>query len=311
MGRLRPVGGAGRPHPGQEALDRPWNLLAKYDEHVLSPLLGRGSSFGGAPPGGGAQMEVDFETSPRSTHQGLEELADKLVICTGRRGSSRRTRVDGRGGTTEVNYVYTTDFTNGRRPSRATCCSSSRGRSRAAHQDAPEQRHTPDSRGRGRRRQCRRTRASALLRQASNSFAASQALRQPPTSSPRLDAILLQDQLKREMRERQARYTGICPVRERIYAAVFDELIAAVARDLGKRGSVLKRVHAESRMFIDAYRTVFEKSIDFGGRKLTQALQTKGQLAEMIEGLEGEIAGLKKSMRTWRIPARAWRTGRA
>ena len=58
----------------------------------------------------------------------------------------------------------------------------------------------------------------------------------------------------------------------------------------------LKRVHAESRMSIDAYRTVFEKSIDFGGRKLTQALQTKGQLAEMIEGLEGEIAGLKKEV---------------
>ena len=77
--------------------------------------------------------------------------------------------------------------------------------------------------------------AGRLLGAARGVHATSAHLRQPPTSSPRLDAILLQDQLKREMRERQARYTGICPVRERIYAAVFDDLIAAVSRDASKR----------------------------------------------------------------------------
>ena len=94
------------------------------------------------------------------------------------------------------------------------------------------------------------------------------------------------------MRERQARYSGICPVRERIYANVFDELIASVARNEAKRGSVLRRVNAEARMSIDAYRTVFEGSIDFGGRKLTQAVERKGQLAETIESLEAQIATL-------------------
>ena len=49
-------------------------------------------------------------------------------------------------------------------------------------------------------------------------------------------------------------------------------------------------------MSIDAYRTVFETSIQFGGRKLVQALDTKGQLAELIESLEGEIASLKKEV---------------
>ena len=139
-------------------------------------------------------------------------------------------------------------------------------------------------------------RGRGLLPAPGGVHATSAHLRQPPTSSPRLDAILLQDQLKREMRERQARYTGICPVRERIYAAVFDELIAAVTRDAPKRGSLLRRVHAESRMTIDAYRTVFETSIQFGGRKLTEAIATKGQLAEMVEGLEGEITELKKQV---------------
>jgi len=123
--------------------------------------------------------------------------------------------------------------------------------------------------------------------------ASSAHLRQPPTSSPRLDAIILQDQLKREMRERQARYTGICPVRERIYAVVFDELIASVARDESKRGGVLRRLYAEARMSIDAYRTVYENSIEFGSRKLTQAISTKGGLAEQIEALEGDISSLQ------------------
>ena len=61
-------------------------------------------------------------------------------------------------------------------------------------------------------------------------------------------------------------------------------------------GTLLRRVHAESRMTIDAYRTVFEASIEFGGRKLSQALESKGMLAEGIETLEGEIAGLKKEV---------------
>jgi dynein light intermediate chain, axonemal len=135
-----------------------------------------------------------------------------------------------------------------------------------------------------------------LLRGAGGVHATSAHLRQPPTSSPRLDAILLQDQLKREMRERQARYTGICPVRERIYAVVFDELIASVTRDQTKRGNLLRRVYAESRMTIDAYKSVFEASIQFGSQKLTQGTARKGDLAEQIEGLEGEIAGLKKEV---------------
>jgi len=98
------------------------------------------------------------------------------------------------------------------------------------------------------------------------------------------------------MRERQARYTGICPVRERIYAAVFDELIAAVARDAPKRGALLQKLYGEARMSIDSYRTVFEMSIEFGGRKLNEAIETKGELAQHVEDLESEITELHKEI---------------
>jgi ribosome-binding ATPase YchF (GTP1/OBG family) len=70
-------------------------------------------------------------------------------------------------------------------------------------------------------------------------------------------------------------------------------VIASVARDEGKRGGLLRRLYAEARMTIDAYRTVYEQSIEFGSRKLTQAAMTKGSLADDIEALEAKIAELR------------------
>merc|ERR1719201_2954939 len=88
-----------------------------------------------------------------------------------------------------------------------------------------------------------------LLRGAQGgTHASSAALRQPPTSSPRLDAIILQEQLDREMRERQARYSGICSVRESIFNTAFNELYGAVARDESRRGKTLKCVRDEASM---------------------------------------------------------------
>ena len=39
------------------------------------------------------------------------------------------------------------------------------------------------------------------------------------------------------MRERQARYSGICSVRESIFGTAFNELFGAVARNESKRGT--------------------------------------------------------------------------
>ena len=92
------------------------------------------------------------------------------------------------------------------------------------------------------------------------------------------------------MGDRQARYTGICPVREGVYAMAFDELLTAIGRGLPKRGSLLDRVRAEARLSIDAYRTAFESSIAFGNRKLTAAVELKGDLEEVMAELDEEIA---------------------
>ena len=46
-----------------------------------------------------------------------------------------------------------------------------------------------------------------------------------PTPATRVDIINLQDELDSKLQSRQARETGICPIREELYSQCFDELI--------------------------------------------------------------------------------------
>ncbi len=70
----------------------------------------------------------------------------------------------------------------------------------------------------------------------------------------RLDVITLQELLDKRLIERQARETGICPVREDLYHQSFDELIRQVTLDGPERGLLLLRIRDELRMTIDAYK---------------------------------------------------------
>ena len=165
-------------------------------------------------------LEVDFEDIAQITHSnGVDDMQpEKLTIELHRppRFFKENPPSAVSGGSQEVNYVYTTDFTNGQASTEsrhvllfdpgaitretAKMLTGSGIRLISEGVVMPESAAAVPSRG-------------GLLRGAGGVHATSAHLRQPPTSSPRLDAILLQDQLKREMRERQARYTGICPVR--------------------------------------------------------------------------------------------------
>ena len=103
----------------------------------------------------------------------------------------------------------------------------------------------------------------------------------------RLDVITLQEQLDKRLLERQARETGICPVREDLYSQCFDELIRQVTLDGPERGLLLLRVRDEIRMTIDAYKTLYDSSVTFGVRKQLQAEQgmteLEQQIAELVE----------------------------
>ena len=112
----------------------------------------------------------------------------------------------------------------------------------------------------------------------------------------RLDVITLQEQLDQRLMQRQARDSGICPVREDLYSQTFDEAIRQVTLTLPERGLLLLRVRDELRMTIDAYKTLYDSSITFGVRKQLQAEQGMTGMDDTISGLQGEVSALKNQI---------------
>eukprot|EP01138_Halocafeteria_seosinensis_P004629 gb/GECG01004735.1/.p1 GENE.gb/GECG01004735.1/~~gb/GECG01004735.1/.p1 ORF type:complete len:247 (+),score=47.61 gb/GECG01004735.1/:1-741(+) len=121
--------------------------------------------------------------------------------------------------------------------------------------------------------------------------------------SSRLDVLTLQEALEQRLMQRQARETGLCPVREDLYRQCFDELIRQVCLNSPERGLLLLRVRDEIRMTIDAYKTLYESSVTFGVKKQLQAEegmqemeQEVEQLTEEKQQLENEVMALQNSV---------------
>jgi dynein light intermediate chain, axonemal len=79
------------------------------------------------------------------------------------------------------------------------------------------------------------------------------------TPATRIDVVNLQDELDKRLKIRQSRETGICPIREELYAEAFDEIIRQVAIICTERGLLMLRARDELRMNIREYRTLYEK----------------------------------------------------
>lgn len=118
---------------------------------------------------------------------------------------------------------------------------------------------------------------------------------QQVSASPatRLDVLNLQEQLDAKLQQRQARETGICPVRRELYSQVFDELIRHVTINCAERGLLLLRVRDEIRMTLAAYQTLYESSVAFGMRKALQAEAGKADLEAKVDELQAEKANLE------------------
>uniref|UniRef100_K1PNS2 33 kDa inner dynein arm light chain, axonemal n=1 Tax=Magallana gigas TaxID=29159 RepID=K1PNS2_MAGGI len=116
------------------------------------------------------------------------------------------------------------------------------------------------------------------------------------TPATRLDVVNLQEELDRRLQQRQARETGICPVRRELYSQCFDELIRQVTINCAERGLLLLRVRDEIRMTIAAYQTLYESSVAFGMRKALWAEQGKADMEKKISDLEEEKRDLEKQV---------------
>ena len=116
------------------------------------------------------------------------------------------------------------------------------------------------------------------------------------TPATRLDVVNLQEQLDTKLQQRQARETGICPVRRELYSQCFDELIRQVTINCSERGLLLLRVRDEINMTIKAYQTLYESSVAFGMRKALMAEQGKSDMEKRIEELEQEKRDLERQV---------------
>merc|ERR1719263_2269118 len=125
------------------------------------------------------------------------------------------------------------------------------------------------------------------------------------TPATRLDVINLQEQLDLKLQQRQARETGICPVREELYAQCFDELIRQITINCAERGLLLLRVRDEMRMTIMAYQTLYESSVAFGMRKALQTEQGKAEMEQRIQQLEAENKELERQVNEMKLKCEA------
>ncbi len=82
-----------------------------------------------------------------------------------------------------------------------------------------------------------------------------------------------------------------------------DELIRQVTLDLPERGLLLLRVRDESRMTLDAYKTLYESSVTFGVKKQLQAehgmaeLEAKvAELSDHKKVLEAQVLALRSRL---------------
>jgi len=120
------------------------------------------------------------------------------------------------------------------------------------------------------------------------------------TPATNLDVQRLGIQLDKRLLMANAKDTGICPLRRRLYAQAFDELIRQITINCVERGLLTLRVRDEINVTLGAYQTLYESATGYGLRK---ALFTKkdefetndrrGELEKQIENGQKEVAKMK------------------
>ena len=102
--------------------------------------------------------------------------------------------------------------------------------------------------------------------------------------------------LDQKLMERQARESGICPVREELFGQSFDEIIRQITLHEPERGILLLRVRDEIKMTIAAYQTLYQNSTSFAMRKQLQAEHGQADLKKTIDQLVEKRANLQKKL---------------
>ena len=113
------------------------------------------------------------------------------------------------------------------------------------------------------------------------------------TPVAKADVVNLQENLDRRLQTEQARETGICPIREKLYTECFDELIRQITLNCLERGILLTRIKKELNMTVNSYQSLYESSIAYGIRTLLLAEEEKKKLGDEISKIEKECEDLE------------------
>ena len=113
------------------------------------------------------------------------------------------------------------------------------------------------------------------------------------TPVAKADVVNLQENLDRRLQTEQARETGICPIREKLYTECFDELIRQITLNCLERGILLTRIKKELNMTVNSYQSLYESSIAYGIRTLLLAEEEKKKLNDEIDKIEKECEDLE------------------
>ena len=116
------------------------------------------------------------------------------------------------------------------------------------------------------------------------------------TPVAKADVVDLQENLDRRLQTEQARETGICPIREKLYTECFDELIRQITLNCLERGILLTRIKKELIITINSYQSLQESSIAYGIRTLLLAEEEKKKLNEEISKIESECEDLEREI---------------
>ncbi|KAG6969011.1 hypothetical protein JG688_00005529 [Phytophthora aleatoria] len=108
----------------------------------------------------------------------------------------------------------------------------------------------------------------------------------------RTETQRFQETFDQLLEQYQARAHAICPVREKFFLQVFEELVREVACECPERGLVLLRVHNELQLTIEAHQTLYHNSIAYGRQKAVQAEAGVGELEKEIGRLKAEQESL-------------------
>ena len=110
------------------------------------------------------------------------------------------------------------------------------------------------------------------------------------------DIIKLHKNLLNQMKIREAKESGVCPIREELYNECFEEIIRQVTVNCLQRGDLLNRIKLEMNYEINYYRQLYESLIAFSLRKVLQEKKKEKMLEIKREKLKKEIEDLESEI---------------